>query len=198
MKRNQALIIIAGLCAALAAPLSAQTKPAKTLTTVFEATARGIGQGITDGTSNTLIVAGVATMNVDSAGAFTGQITPAKDANGNDLGAVVFHRRSLHPVAGAPKTLSFSGQINGRQMSLMIRFSDGYMISGSGASTDDLGSMQDGPITGAIAGTATAHFVDGTSNTIMFGEDTVIGDWAASSGGIRFAMTDGSVRFIKY
>src|SRR5579864_3898501 len=132
--------------AAIAWPVNAQEKKERTLTTTFEVTVRGtITSNIQDGTSNTLMVAGVATMNVDNTGAFSGQITSGKDADGNDIGAVVFRGPNLERDPDAPKSLALSGQVNGHMMSLTIKFPDGYMIFGAGASTDDLGSMASGP-----------------------------------------------------
>ena len=201
MNRNLAVMTAVLGAGAFAWPVGAQEKKERTLTTVFEVTVRGTAaSNITDGTSNTLMIAGVATMNVDSTGAFSGQITSGKDADGKDIGAVVFRGANLDRDLDAPKSLALSGQVNGHMMSLTIKFPEGYVVFGVGASTDDLGSMPTGPLTGTLAGTATADTLlqsgtDGTSSTVLLG-DLVVGRWAASSRGIRILMGDGSVRFI--
>jgi prepilin-type processing-associated H-X9-DG protein len=194
------------LLAAVVGPAGAQEKKERTLTTLIEVTIRA--GNIVDGTSNTVVV-GTMTMKVDTSDGFTGDITPAKDSNGNLLPALVFRGSDLYPDLGAPQSLKVSGQINGRMLAFAVSMPDGTSnilpfveslptIFGIGTSTSDLSKADSGPVTGVMAGSASAHRIEqsGAVGTRAGGE-VLSGDWAASSAGVNFTFADGSVRFVK-
>ena len=99
-------------------PVNAQEKKEFSKTTVFEVTVRGRASDIQDGTSNTLMVAGVATMRVDSTAAFSGRSLPEKTPLAMTLARLCSAARTLTPIPMLQSPSALGGQINGRMMTL--------------------------------------------------------------------------------
>jgi hypothetical protein len=78
------------------------------MTTLIEVNIRS-NSNIQDGTSNTVVVE-TMTLNVDSSGAFAGNIMPAIDNSGNLLPAIVFRGSEFYPDSSAPSSLNVSDQ----------------------------------------------------------------------------------------
>lgn len=207
MKFTAATNIIAAssiLFACVAMPTRAQEKQERTFTTTIEVSIRST---VTDGTSNTIVM-GDMTIKVDNTGAFTGDITPAKDALGNQLPGVIYRGSDMYADPSAPPSLTVRGQLSGRMIAFIVSITDGTSnllpqveqipsIIGTGMTTADLTNADSGPMPGFMAGTASTHSIAADQSVRVVNSSTSTASWAASSGGITVEMMDGSVRFIR-
>ena len=211
MKRTRTTNVIAAsaiLFACVGWPAHAQEKKERTITTTIEVSIRST---FIDGTSNTVILGSMA-MKVDDTGAFTGDITPAKDALGNQLPGIVFRGSDLYADPSAPQSLNVRGQLTGSMIAFTVSVSDGtsntmpfllpYLeqlptIIGTGMTTADLTKADSGPMPGIMAGTASVHTVQSDGSVRFVSNSTSTATWAASSHGMSIGLGDGSVRGIR-
>lgn len=108
--------------------------------------------------SPVFVVLGVLSAQFESAGSFTGELTPGVDRDGKPLTSVLFVGRNLVPDPNV-KSLKVSGQANGRALSLTVEMGENSFLFCTGSSRNDLDKMTEGVMTGSAGGPAVTTLV---------------------------------------